>query len=112
MPTEFFTIESTLSLGGAVTMVFVVCNGCQKALDFNPKWLALVISLIIALIAVAHHPGSKILDYIVGIINGFLIFCTSAGATEAVGKKSLPAPGPKTFGGPAGQKNKRNFLSS
>lgn len=111
MANDFFTTESTLTLGGSVAIVFVVCNGCQKAFNFNPKWFALAVSLVIAFIGVVAKPDCKIIDFVIGILNGFLIFCTSAGATETAGVSSTSS-NPETFGGKTTAKRKRRFLTS
>ena len=80
LPKEFFTLQSMLTLTGATGMVYVVCNGLQTAFNFNPKWLALAIAQIISLLGVQQTGGVGI-DYFIGVINGFLIYCTAAGAS-------------------------------
>jgi hypothetical protein len=112
MTHDLFTIESTLSLTGAVSIVFVICNSCQSAFNFNPKWFALAVSIAIALLGVTQNPKSQALDYFVGVLNGFLIFCTSAGATQAVGKSPTSAAAPTTFGGRSIAGGRRKFLTT
>jgi hypothetical protein len=87
IPKEFFTLQSMLTLTGATGATYVVANGCQVAFNFNPRWLALAIALLISLFGV-HQTGGTGSDYFVGVINGFLIFCTAAGATSLAGKPS------------------------
>jgi phage shock protein PspC (stress-responsive transcriptional regulator) len=82
IPKEFFTTESIGTLTGAAGIVFVVCNGMQRAFDFNPKWLALSIAVLIGIIGAHQTTEGGVINYIMGLINGFLIFCTAAGATE------------------------------
>lgn len=41
IPVEFFTLQSMLTISGATGVVFVISDGLQCALDFNPKWLAM-----------------------------------------------------------------------
>lgn len=83
LPREFFTPESMITLAGAAGATFVVCNGLQKAFNFNPRWLALVIAQAIVLIGTAASGGTRVIDYLVGVINGFLVFLTAAGGTSA-----------------------------
>jgi hypothetical protein len=89
LPKEFFTLESMLTLSGATGATVIVANGIQRAFNYNPKWLALVIAQLISLYGVylTSQYGS---DYFVGVINGFLIFCTAAGVTSAVGRLVAP----------------------
>jgi hypothetical protein len=80
IPKEFFTLQSMLTLTGATGAVFVVANGLQQAFNFNPRWLALAVSQVIVLGGVYMTGGAGI-DYFVGLVNGFLVYCASAGAT-------------------------------
>lgn len=80
IPKEFFTLQSMLTLTGATGSVFVISNGLQRAFDFNPRWLALAVSQVIVLGGVYMTGGTGI-DYFVGLVNGFLVYCTAAGAT-------------------------------
>ena len=49
---ELFTPKSLTTLVGLTGMVYVASNSLQKAFNFNPKWLALVIAEILSLLAV------------------------------------------------------------
>jgi hypothetical protein len=80
IPKEFFTLQSMLTLTGATGAVFVISNGLQLALNFNPRWLALAVSQIVVLGGV-YVTGGVGIDYFVGLVNGFLVYCTAAGAT-------------------------------
>lgn len=90
LPKEFFTIQSMVTLTGASGATFIICNGLQKAFDFNPKWLALVVALGLSFFGVYETTAGRPSDYFIGLINGFLIFCTAAGATEFSGSKGNP----------------------
>jgi hypothetical protein len=52
VPSEFFTLQSMLTLSGATTATYVISNGLQHAFNYNPKWLALAIALAISLFGV------------------------------------------------------------
>jgi hypothetical protein len=80
-PADFYTIGTMITLSGATGATFVVCNGLQKAFNFNPRWLALLVAQIIVLVGVYAVGKRELLDYFVGVINGFLVFCSAAGAT-------------------------------
>ncbi len=85
IPKDFFTLQSMLTLSGATGATFVVSNGLQRAFDFNPRWLALAIAQLIVLCGVYASGGQSVVDYAVGVINGFLVFCSAAGATGVAG---------------------------
>jgi len=80
VPKEFFTLQSMITLGGATAVTLLVANGIQRAFDFNPKWLALLIAEAISLFGVIATNGHGA-DFAVGFVNGFLIFNTAAGLT-------------------------------
>jgi hypothetical protein len=89
LPNDFFTVQSMLTLTGATGATFVICNGLQTAFNFNPKWLGLLVAQVIVLSGVAASGGTGALAYLVGVINGFLVYCTAAGATSAVGNQGV-----------------------
>lgn len=94
LPNEFFTLQSMLTLSGATGATFIVANGFQRAFDFNPKWLALAIAQVISLAGVYLSEGGGS-DYFVGVINGFLIYCTAAGASSVVGHPDTQTATPR-----------------
>lgn len=108
MPSTFFTNESFFSLAGATAIVFVVCNTLQRVFNFNPKWLALLLSEIVAVFgawstARQHVPS----DYFIAVLNGCLIYSAAGGgtaiasSTEAGQQKGASVQGPR----------RRSFLS-
>jgi hypothetical protein len=92
IPNEFFTPQSMLTLTGATGIVFVVTNGLKVAFDFDPKWLGLVLSELVAVLGVVFSGGRGV-DYFIGVINGFLIFSAAAGVSSMGG-----AAGPTSKG--------------
>jgi hypothetical protein len=95
------TIQNELSdpktmytLAGSTTAVFFITNGLQSALNFNPKWLGLVLSLLISLTGVYLSKG-EMPNYLAGIVNGFIIYSSAAGGTHILN-------GNKTKGGGTG----------
>ena len=94
LPKEFFTIQSMLTLTGATGATFVIANGCQRAFNFNPRWFALAVAQVISLVGVLTV-GKGAADFFVGIVNGFLIYCTTIGATSMVGSPPPEAARPR-----------------
>lgn len=118
LPADFFTIGTMVTLSGATGATFVVCNGLQRAFNFNPRWLALLVAQIIVLVGVATVSKGELLDYFVGVINGFLVFCSAAGATGALGAESAGTEvvsrgnDIRRSGMPQTNSTRRHFLSS
>lgn len=114
IPKEFFTLQSMLTLTGATGATFVVSNGLQAAFNFNPRWLALAIAQVIVLVGTKLTGGSGA-DYFVGVINGFLVFTTTVGATHAlggaVGGAGAVARGPAAAAVAQQPESRRRFLS-
>jgi hypothetical protein len=100
-----------LTLSGATGSTFVVANGLQRAFDFNPRWLALAIAEMIVLLGVYASGGREIVDYAIGVINGFLVFCSAAVAT-GVASGDSGAGGVGRGGVSGGETGSRQFLSS
>lgn len=106
---QFFTLASFASLASASTIVFVVSNGLQRAFNFNPRWLGLLLSIVVGCLGIYVAPLLTIpagaapgaIDYLIGLLNGFLIFATASGATSAAGSV-VGAGNPKAdVGGPS-----------
>lgn len=85
VPNELFTIQSMLTLSGATGATFIICNGLQTAFNFNPRWLGLAVAQVIMLSGVAASGGTGTIAYLIGVINGFLVYSSAAGATSAFG---------------------------
>jgi hypothetical protein len=83
---EFFTLQTMLTLTGASSATVIIANSIQYAFNVSPRWLALLIAEVISNVGVYVNHGLAI-DYFVGIVNGFLIFCTAVGASQMVGRR-------------------------
>ena len=116
IPKEFFTLQSMLTLTGATVSVFIISNGIQTAFNYNPRWLALLIALIISIAGVYFSNGTGS-DYFVGIINGFLIYATACGTTQVLNNGSTAntqsgtARGNARTTAPTTARSRRSFLS-
>lgn len=97
---DFFTLQSLATFTGAVGATFIIANGIQRAFNFNPAWLGLIIAEVICVGTVwfahsAAESSASIIfsDYFVAVVNGFLVFCSVAGTTalgaQAVGASSI-----------------------
>ncbi|OXA93796.1 hypothetical protein [Flavobacterium hercynium] len=115
IPKEFFTLQSMLTLTGATGVVFVVSNGLQRAFNFNPKWLALIIAEVLAIVGVITTKQYAISDFFVAIVNGFLIYSTAVGTNQITGKENQDQSLARGEVLPEGRKNllppKRAFTS-
>ena len=76
--TEFFTLQTMLTLSCAAAATIVVGNGLQYGFNINPRWLALPIAEVTSIVAVYANRGVPG-DYFVGVFNGSLIYCTVVG---------------------------------
>ena len=112
IPKEFFTRESIGSLAAVVTMVIVVANGIQTIFSWNPRWLALLIAEVICFAGLLHtNEKPAVLDYVLTVVNGFLVFAAATGATSAgnglVKGKPEPPKSPDVLTG--GERTRRGF---
>jgi len=119
LPKDFFTIQSMLTLSGATGATFVVSNTIQSALNYNPRWLALVIAQVIVLFGVYLTQSNSVVDYFIGVINGCLVYTSAAGATGVLSGGNAPAgvvargaEGIEAAGDPRIIQGRRRFLSS
>lgn len=84
LPSDLFTIATFGTLAGSIMVTTLTTNGLAKAFGWRPKWLGLLVSFVV--MAAALYLSDKIVDPkadIVGFFNSFLVYLSSAGATEA-----------------------------
>jgi len=120
-PQDFFTMGSFATLAGATGIVYIVCGAIQQAFNFSPKWLALVVSMIISCIAAyigiitlqSLDPKElskaqelmlkkKGFIYLLALLNGCLIYMTATGANQLINNNppqptTPKLPGPKNI---------------
>ncbi|WP_316734422.1 hypothetical protein [Pedobacter aquatilis] len=110
-PGDFATIGSMTTLAGSSTIIYIICGTLQRVFNWNPKWLALLLSLIFSfVIALGTNTfGSTAIKYLIAFVNGFMIYAAATGTNTVVAGS----------GGGAGKesakpviKPKRNFLTS
>jgi hypothetical protein len=110
MPSTFFTNESFFSLAGATAIVFIVSNAIQRAFNYNPKWLALLLAQVVSIFGLwstnrSHVPS----DYFVAILNGCLIYSAAGGGT-AIASSVAETGQPKGLA--SGRPARRGFATS
>jgi len=96
LPPEFFTAHSMTTLLGATGIVVAICGGIQSAFNYNPRWLGLAISILVTVIGtILSKAETGAMQYVIGVLNGFLVYASSSGATQVIGSRTN-APGAKT----------------
>lgn len=80
---NFFTPSSIATLGGASVAVMVISNTLRTLFKWNSPFVGFITALVVAFLA-ALISGSLhgLVDFIVTIINGFLLFSSAAGIQE------------------------------
>jgi len=88
IPGDFFTTASLGTLAGATGAVYIICGTIQQVFNYNPKWLALLVSILISFLAAAVTVTNDghLLKYTVALLNGFLIYATATGTNQVIGK--------------------------
>jgi hypothetical protein len=74
-----------LSLSGTTSSTFVAANGLQRAFNFQPTLACFSHRRNDRLLGVDASGGRDTIDYAIGVINGFLVYCSAAGATGSAG---------------------------
>lgn len=111
LPTEFFSQSTTLTLAGASGAVYVVTSAIQHAMNYNPRWLALLLSIVLGISGAMALQEPTFADYMVSLVNGCLIYCTTVGINSM---SAQPSPGrmvSKGGGGPTMGAKHRTFRS-
>lgn len=86
LPTDFFTPDSIKTLAGATGITYVIANGIQQAFNVNPKWLALLIGVLVCELGAYLAGAQGAAPYLWAIVNGFLVFNTAGGVTNLSNK--------------------------
>jgi hypothetical protein len=95
LPDDFFKVESMVNFGVVVLMTTVICNALQRALNFNPRWLALLVAEIICLANFAMTGGKPLIGWLVAFANGCLVYLTAVGA-NSVGNQAVNTLAPRS----------------
>lgn len=82
---DFYTSATLGTLAGAAGAVYLICGALQKAFNFNPKWLALVLSLFFSVTGalITQTTGENTFNrMVIALLNGFLIYATATGTNQ------------------------------
>jgi hypothetical protein len=90
IPSDLFTPSSMFTLAGATVITTVITNSCQHAFNWNPKWLGLIVAIIVTVAGAFFTSDAKPVNYFMGLINGFLVYASSTGIMQMVGTPSSP----------------------
>jgi len=94
---SLFTGESLLSLQGAATVVVIVPNVLTFLIGttFQPyeKWVAFAIAMCLSLMVASQASEKSVTKWALAILNGFFIFASAVGLTEAIGATATPGAG-------------------
>ncbi|HEY6072530.1 MAG TPA: hypothetical protein VIV15_03845 [Anaerolineales bacterium] len=87
-----FTTESLMSLQGAALVAMVIPNVLTYLLGpaFAPleKWVGFGIAMLLALYIASRSTEKSPMKWLIGVLNGFLIFAAAAGLTQVLGAAS------------------------
>jgi len=91
LPKDFYTLTTLGTLVGATGAVYLICSTAQSVFNFNPKWLALLVALIISLVVAVYSASDPkdpvFLKYFIAFLNGLLIYATAVGSNNILGQK-------------------------
>ena len=107
MPNEFFTVQTLGSFAGATGATVVIANTYQQLLKGNPKWVAFVTAQVVVL-GTAYFLKVEPAGYLLGFLNGCLVFLSAAGGSEIISNNN--AGDPELQG--ANGKSRRNWRTS
>ena len=105
-PNEFFTLQALATFGGITFAVTVIVNTFRSLTTRDPKLVAFLVSLALCF-AVAWSTLRQPLDYLIALLNGCLIYCTSMGLNNQVNISTTTPDKPPTRGRERGQLLKR-----
>lgn len=82
LPKEFFTGATFGTLGGCALVTWVVSGVLSGVFETNPKIIGLIVSIVVAYVALIVSRETRMARYVVGLFNGFLIYATVVGGTS------------------------------
>src|SRR5215471_15159180 len=90
---DFLNPSTIGSFGGSTAAILAVTVALRKALRINTPILPLLLGLAIS-VALAYSQGSlkSLLEWIVAVVNGCLLFLAVIGANEATNSAINPQP--------------------
>jgi len=96
---DLFTVESLLSLQGAVAAALLIPCVLGSLIDNDKyterwrKWTSFVIAILLAYLVALLAPEQNFVKWIIAFFNGFLVFASAMGINQAASpQKPMPAP--------------------
>lgn len=82
LPSDYFTLASLGTLGGASIAVVIVTNTVRKLLGWDSMWVGFILSAAIVFFA-SYKAGSlaSLGQGVIAFFNSCLLFCTAFGIT-------------------------------
>jgi hypothetical protein len=80
---DFFTLKTLATFGGLTFAVTVITNTFRSLSKREPKFVAFLISLVLCAV-IAWTTFKHPLDYLIAMLNGCLVYCTSMGLNSQV----------------------------
>ncbi len=99
---EFFTLQALATFGGITFAVTVIVNTFRSLTNRDAKFFAFIVSLALCF-AIGWSTFRQPLDYLIALLNGCLIYCTSMGLNNQVNISTTPSKQPPTRGGERSQ---------
>jgi hypothetical protein len=84
---ELLTATDLTTLIGASFAVALVGNVSQYAFNWNPRWLGLIVALLLPLIILAGAERRELVDWIVAFFRGLQVYATAVGITSIAGRE-------------------------
>jgi hypothetical protein len=98
---QLLDLGALATLGGQVLATTAVTNGLARAFNWQPRWLGLIVALILSL-CVSYFGGQMAgSGSFLAILNAFVVYLAAAG-TSGAGAAVLPEPPPKSTEAPGG----------
>ncbi len=82
IPDQLFTLASFGTLGGCAIIAWIVTSVLCGVFKLSQGSTGLIVSIIVALVAVLVSPERRFEKYVVAVFNGFLIYLTIIGGTS------------------------------
>lgn len=103
---QLLDLPTLATLGGQVLATTAVTNGLARAFNWQPRWLGLIVSLILSLTTsylANQFAGSGLF---LAVLNAFVVYLAAAG-TSGAGAALLPEPSANTTEAPGGFEDRR-----
>ncbi|MFX0195173.1 MAG: hypothetical protein ACFFCW_03540 [Candidatus Hodarchaeota archaeon] len=94
---DFFTSQALVTFGGITFAITVIVNTFRSLTNREPKFIAFLVSLTLCF-AIAWSTIKQPLDYLIALLNGCLVYCTSMGLNSQVNISTTTPSKPPTRG--------------